>query len=239
MIQGPVGARPQPCGTGISGRRFSSLLIDSKLNFSLFLRHHLCHSYDRTNHDTSGFSNGSPPDSNGQPSSSEKNPEYFAQSIENKRSFTDYTCPLDSLVIGEGRAVAAPADRASECCLLHPCVNTGILWLFGSLAVVVCFGLKYDGNGQLVAVLGAALLAGAAGFSFARALFSIHRANVDLLCNSLALVILLTAGTWMAWQWGPLGAAYGMLTTNVATSLIKAAGNLIDLYNKAMEMNVG
>ncbi len=103
---------------------------------------------------------------------------------------------------------------------------TGFLSLFGGAAVVFCYGGKYADNGHLVAVLGAALLAGAAGFSFGRALFSIHRADVDLLVNAFALSILLSAGTWMAWHWGLMGAAYGMLVTNTAASLLKAVAFL-------------
>ena len=99
----------------------------------------------------------------------------------------------------------------------------GFLSLFGGLAVVFCYGPQYAGHGQLVAVVGAALVAGAAGFSFGRALFSLNRADLDLAANVVALLILLIAGTTLAWHWGPLGAAYGMLITNTVTSLIKAA----------------
>ncbi|MEM7354314.1 MAG: hypothetical protein AAF657_26145, partial [Acidobacteriota bacterium] len=114
------------------------------------------------------------------------------------------------------------AVRASGafCALALPYAAS--LALFGGLVVVFCYGDPYAGHEQLVAVLGAALLAGAAGFSFGRALFSIDRAQVDLLANAIALGILLTAGAWMTWQWGPLGAAYGMLLTNTVASLIKA-----------------
>ncbi len=99
----------------------------------------------------------------------------------------------------------------------------GFLSLFGGLAVAFCYGPQYAGHSQLVAIVGAALVAGAAGFSFGRALFSLDRADLDLAANVLGLAILLIAGTALAWHWGPLGAAYGMLITNTVTSLIKAA----------------
>lgn len=111
------------------------------------------------------------------------------------------------------------------CCILMPPYAL-LLWLFGGLAVVSCFGADYAGHEQLVAVLGVAMLATAAGFSFSRALFGIARAEFDFLSNVVALAVLLIAGTWMAARWGPLGVAYGMLAANAAASLIKATAFL-------------
>ena len=140
----------------------------------------------------------------------------------------NYLAPrlADAYAQGGGPMLRRLALRASGAFWALALPYTGFLSLFGGVAVAFLYGDKYADHGHLVAVLGAALLAGAAGFSFGRALFSIHRAGVDLLANALGLSILLTAGTWMAWHGGPLGAAYGMLVTNTAASLIKAAAFL-------------
>ncbi len=132
----------------------------------------------------------------------------------------------DAYARGGGRLLRRLAAWASGAFWALALPYTGFLALFGGVVVVFFYGDKYADHGHLVAVLGAALLVGAAGFSFGRALFSIHRAHADLLANACALSILLTAGTWMAWQWGPLGAAYGMLATNTTATLIKAAAFL-------------
>jgi hypothetical protein len=66
------------------------------------------------------------------------------------------------------------------------------------------------------------LLVTAAAFSFSRALFAVNRANTDFLVNFTALFIMLTVGLWLVRAYGPIGAAFGLLGANFATSAVRA-----------------
>lgn len=96
-----------------------------------------------------------------------------------------------------------------------------VLLVFGGPLVVLLYGDKYAGNGLIVSALALNLLVSAGGFSFSCALFAIDRADVDFKVNFVALFVLLTVGLWLARSFGPLGAAYGLLIANTATSGVR------------------
>jgi O-antigen/teichoic acid export membrane protein len=99
---------------------------------------------------------------------------------------------------------------------------TVILVALGCLAAAVIYGDSYAGNGWLVGVLAVNLLVGAIAFPYSRGLFAIERADVDFRVNLVALGVLFAIGVWLVRGFGPVGAAWGMLASNVVSSGFRA-----------------
>jgi O-antigen/teichoic acid export membrane protein len=96
------------------------------------------------------------------------------------------------------------------------------MFVWGGRILTLLYGSQYLGNGIIVAILALNLLVTAAAFSFSRALFAVNRANTDFLVNFTALFIMLTVGLWLVRAYGPIGAAFGLLGANFATSAVRA-----------------
>jgi O-antigen/teichoic acid export membrane protein len=95
-----------------------------------------------------------------------------------------------------------------------------ILW--GDRFIALLYGHRYAGNGLVVSILALNVLVIAVGFSFSRALFAIERADLDFWLNVAAVLIMSTIGLWLVRTYGPLGAAFGLLTANFVTSAVRA-----------------
>ncbi len=96
-----------------------------------------------------------------------------------------------------------------------------IAW--GDPMVGMLYGHQYSGNMAVVAVLACNLLVTAVAFAFSRALFAVERADLDFRLNLAAIAIMATLGVWLVRSYGPLGAAIGLLTAIVLTSMVRAA----------------
>jgi O-antigen/teichoic acid export membrane protein len=99
-----------------------------------------------------------------------------------------------------------------------------ILW--GGRLMALLYGDQYAGNSRVVAILALSLLISAPAFSFSRALYAAERADLDFLVNFAALFVMVTLGFWLVRAFGPLGAAFGLLGGNFATSTLKAGAYL-------------
>lgn len=100
---------------------------------------------------------------------------------------------------------------------------TLVLIIWGDRFVGMLYGHQYMGNMAVVAVLACNLLVTAIAFAFSRALFAVERADLDFRLNFAAIAIMATLGLWLVRSYGPLGAAVGMLTAIVVTSVVRVA----------------
>jgi O-antigen/teichoic acid export membrane protein len=116
------------------------------------------------------------------------------------------------------RIAAAVAFPMSLLCL--------VMFIWGDHLLVLLYGRQYAGNSLIVAILASNLLVSAAAFPFSRALFAIDRARLDFLVNFTALLIMITLGLWLVRAFGPLGAAFGLLGANFATSAVRVGAFL-------------
>ncbi len=95
-----------------------------------------------------------------------------------------------------------------------------ILW--GGRLAALLYGRQYAGNGLVVAILALILLAAVPSFSFSRALFAIERSDLDFLVSFAALFAMVTTGFWLVRAFGVLGAACGLLATNLIVAAARA-----------------
>jgi O-antigen/teichoic acid export membrane protein len=98
-----------------------------------------------------------------------------------------------------------------------------VLFKFSSYLLVLLYGEKYNGNGLVVVILALNIVATSVAFSFSRALFAIERADIDFKINFIPLLILFTVGIWTVRAFGPIGAAYGLLISNLIAAAIRIA----------------
>jgi O-antigen/teichoic acid export membrane protein len=98
---------------------------------------------------------------------------------------------------------------------------TGLI-LWGGRLMALVYGSQYAGNSRVVAILALSVLVSAPAFCFSRALYATERADLDFLVNFAALFVMVTLGFWLVRAFGPLGAAFGLLGGNFATSGLKA-----------------
>ncbi len=99
-----------------------------------------------------------------------------------------------------------------------------IVW--GGRLMSLLYGHQYAGNGRVVAILALSVLISAPAFCFSRALYARERADLDFLANFAALFVMVALGFWLAREFGPLGAAFGLLGGDFATSALKAGAYL-------------
>jgi O-antigen/teichoic acid export membrane protein len=101
-----------------------------------------------------------------------------------------------------------------------------ILITWGGRLLALLYGRQYSGNGLIVAIMALNLLVAVPAFSFSRALYAAERADLDFLFNFAALFVMVTLGFWLVRAFGPLGAAFGLLAANFATSAVRAGAFL-------------
>jgi O-antigen/teichoic acid export membrane protein len=100
---------------------------------------------------------------------------------------------------------------------------SAVMFLWGDPILALLYSRQYAGNRMTAAVLALNLLVSAVAFCYSRALFAMDRASVDFVINFVALFIMLTLGLWLVRQFGPIGAACGLLTAGLTTSLVRVA----------------
>ena len=105
---------------------------------------------------------------------------------------------------------------------LPVCLLCTALTLWGGRLMSLVYGSQYAGSSRVVAILALSVLVSAPAFCFSRALYATERADLDFLANFAALFVMLTLGFWLVRAFGPLGAAFGLLGGNIATSALKA-----------------
>jgi len=94
--------------------------------------------------------------------------------------------------------------------------------VFGGIIVTLVYGSPFSGNGALVALLMLNLFVSSIAFSFSRGLFALDRAQDDLMVNLVALGLMLTVGVSLAYAYGVIGAAWGLIASNVAATVLRA-----------------
>ncbi|MGO8987301.1 MAG: lipopolysaccharide biosynthesis protein [bacterium] len=97
------------------------------------------------------------------------------------------------------------------------------LLIFGGHLVSGFYGSKYSGNGLIVSILAVNLLVSSLAFAPSRALFTVERVDVDCKIGIVALVLLFSCGILLVKQFGPAGAAVGLLLSNSAYLVLLSA----------------
>lgn len=91
----------------------------------------------------------------------------------------------------------------------------------GDPLVTMMYGNPYAGQGAVVAPLALNILFASTSYTFSTGLIAIGRADLNFYSNICSLVFLFSAGIWLAWQFGPVGAAYGFLGGNVLITVMR------------------
>ena len=105
------------------------------------------------------------------------------------------------------------------------------LILCGGRLISLVYGSQYAGNSRVIAILALSVLISAPAFCFSRALYACERADLDFLANFGALIVVVALGVWLVRAFGLLGAAFGLLGGNIATSALKA-GTYLRIQNR-------
>jgi hypothetical protein len=66
------------------------------------------------------------------------------------------------------------------------------------------------------------LLISAIAFSFSRGLFALERADDDFKVNLVAFALMLTVGVSLAYAYGVIGAAFGLIASNLTATVLRA-----------------
>lgn len=90
------------------------------------------------------------------------------------------------------------------------------MFFAGEWVLTLFYGQKYAGNGAVVIVLGVVQVAWALTVPANFGLNALERPDVAFKSLLLSLVVMVTAGVWLVWAYGPLGVAFGLFAGNVA-----------------------
>lgn len=111
--------------------------------------------------------------------------------------------------------------KAATVSLIAICPLFVTLLFFGGFLVNIFYGGQYGGNHLVVLVLAFTIPCSALEFILSRAFFALGRPDLDFWTSLTSLFILISAGLWLVRSLGPLGAAYAMVLTNLASSILK------------------
>jgi O-antigen/teichoic acid export membrane protein len=100
-----------------------------------------------------------------------------------------------------------------------------IAWL-GGRGLELLYGGSYSGYSSTVTVMALAILAGTLGLAADAGLRAVERSDVGFRVNLLSLCVTLGLSAALIPAWGPMGAAWGMLTG----SLVGSIARLLFLY---------
>ena len=81
---------------------------------------------------------------------------------------------------------------------------------------------KYTGHSLAITLLCAGIVVQAITFTLSRGLFALKRADLDLYCNFLPLLTLLTFGVWATHAYGVAGAAGSLLVAQFLSATSRA-----------------
>ncbi|MFB3785095.1 MAG: lipopolysaccharide biosynthesis protein [bacterium] len=93
----------------------------------------------------------------------------------------------------------------------------------GDPLVSLMYGNLYAGQGAVIAPLALNILFASTSYTFSTGLIAIGRADLNFYSNICSLIFLFTAGIGLAYQFGPVGAAYGFLGGNVLITVMRYA----------------
>lgn len=110
-----------------------------------------------------------------------------------------------------------------------------VVIFFGDMAVVLFYGKKYAGNALLVSALALNLVVSSATFPFSRGLFAMERADVDFKIN-LVSVFMMVLTVYLIRTFGLLGAACGLIASNVFSVLLRGGAFVVVVQNKITAM---
>jgi O-antigen/teichoic acid export membrane protein len=96
-----------------------------------------------------------------------------------------------------------------------------LMLLWGGVIITFLYGKAYSGNGLVVGVLALSQLASALTFPVNQGLLAMGRSDVGFKSYILALIVMLIGGFWLVKYFGPVGAAWGLLTANVTASTFR------------------
>jgi O-antigen/teichoic acid export membrane protein len=116
-------------------------------------------------------------------------------------------------------ALAPVVAKASMFFLVALGMFCAVLFVLGGWLLVLMSGEKYAGNGLVVSVIALAQLAWAYTVPANSALYAMEHAEVGFQALLVAFGVTMTVGAGLVWTAGPLGAAGGMLTGNIAACL--------------------
>jgi O-antigen/teichoic acid export membrane protein len=122
---------------------------------------------------------------------------------------------------GRGEGLRRSAVKASKYLSGMIALLAIPLLFFAEQVVVLIYGHKYSGYGRIVQILALNTLMLASGFPFARALFTIERADIDFIINLFSLLLTASIGVWMVQHFAMLGAAISLLISNSCGSILK------------------
>ncbi len=93
---------------------------------------------------------------------------------------------------------------------------------FGHLLVPLFYGNKYTDTGMIVPLLAVNLVVMAASYPVSRALIALEQTRIYFMANFVPLLITLSCGIFLVYQFGPLGVAWGLLLGTSATAVVLA-----------------
>ena len=98
----------------------------------------------------------------------------------------------------------------------------GVAWFFGNSLVGHLYGPAFTGYTAAIRLLIVNATILGAVFPISRGLFSMHRADLDMLANVVAVLILFLLGVPLVRSFGVTGAAIGLAASNGVSALIRA-----------------
>ena len=94
---------------------------------------------------------------------------------------------------------------------------------FGEQLLVFFYGPKYAGNSNVVSILALDTLVIGLAFSIDFGIWAMGRPDFNFKVNCVRMGITLTLGLWLVMNYGPLGAAIGLLVGNIIAALLQYA----------------
>jgi O-antigen/teichoic acid export membrane protein len=113
--------------------------------------------------------------------------------------------------------------RTTAACALATLPFLAILVVFGNKIVVLMYGTKYQGAGTIVTLLAAATFFFALGFGYPPGLLALKRPGLDFTGNAMSFLVLVVFGWWLAYEYGAVGGAAGVLMARAAAVGSKAS----------------
>ncbi len=98
-----------------------------------------------------------------------------------------------------------------------------LMFFAGEWVLTLFYGHKYAGHGAVVMVLGVVQVAWALTVPANFGLNALERPDIAFKSLLLSLGVMVTAGVWLVWAYGPMGVAFGLLAGNIAACVFTRA----------------
>jgi O-antigen/teichoic acid export membrane protein len=106
---------------------------------------------------------------------------------------------------------------------------------FGEYLLGMVYGVQYAGHGRIVSLLGFNLVVSSLAFTSSRSLFVMDRTDMDFKTNFIVLMTLVVLGISLVRMFGIIGAAYGLLISNVVSMVLKCGAFALITRQKVQE----